>query len=571
MGLLALLVLVIIGYFLLARALAGRYLQPVALPLLLILLGIEAALIGLNLLTDGQLNFAAWFFLPSSELAVGAAFSAGQLLVIALAALLIGLLGEWAQWWQRPYWLILATLFGYLCVDEYWSLHETVAIWRYLFPLAGLSIVGLSGLAFAVTIRRDWAILGFIVLGLGTMGFAGVALDAFANEALLEFGPISFPWLICEDTIAGIPCQSLGAVEEFLEMAGASVILLALLSYAKARVPARRWRTVQMTLAGGAVAWGVWAVANLWLIPTLEVPLLAEPAQASYQDDALALVGYRTSAQVAVPGETLDVTLYFRAQAPLPHDYFLSVHVLAHPEVESVAQFDMELGAWTYPSSAWVPGFAVRNTATLTLPDDLPTPASYWIMARVWEPGADITTAAEGEGLPVGATDRALVTQDALILFSLPVLPSSIVRDIPPEVADFRFDGGFALTGYALPETAQPGGELPLTFWWQTGDDPAVDAPLVQFVHLYAEDDTPYSLYDGQPFGGRFPVPDWPGGIYVQDDGVRVALPEDLPPGVYRVFTGLYDPATVVRVPVHDADGRAIPNGLVPLGTVRVE
>ncbi|MBN1966165.1 MAG: hypothetical protein JW910_16065, partial [Anaerolineae bacterium] len=189
MGLLLLLALVVVAYAVLTRVLAGRYLQPMVLRLLVVLLAVETALIVLHILTEGQLNFIAWLVHPSSELAAGAVLSSVQLLVIALAAVLIGLLGDWEHWWQRPYWFALAALFGYMCIDEYWSLHETVVLWRYTYPLAGLTIVGLTLLAFVLTIRKDWAIMGLIFLGLGTMGFAGVGLDAYANEAVLEFGP----------------------------------------------------------------------------------------------------------------------------------------------------------------------------------------------------------------------------------------------------------------------------------------------------------------------------------------------------------------------------------------------
>ncbi|MBN1963768.1 MAG: hypothetical protein JW910_03920, partial [Anaerolineae bacterium] len=101
--------------------------------------------------------------------------------------------------------------------------------------------------------------------------------------------------------------------------------------------------------------------------------------------------------------------------------------------------------------------------------------------------------------------------------------------------------------------------------------DPAVTASLTQFVHLLAEDGTAYPLYDGEPFDGRFPLADWPGDVTLHDDAVTVSLPPDLPPGEYRVLTGLYDVATVIRVPVVDGVGRAVPDNSIPLGTVRVE
>jgi hypothetical protein len=53
---------------------------------------------------------------------------------------------------------------------------------------------------------------------------------------------------------------------------------------------------------------------------------------------------------------------------------------------------------------------------------------------------------------------------------------------------------------------------------------------------------------DGLPLGGAFPTRLWQPGDRVLDEHV-VPLPPDLPPGVYTVEIGWYDPTTGVRLP----------------------
>lgn len=562
------LVLVMSGYLLGALALAGRLLRPAARRLLAVFLLIAVFIISMHLPTRDQPGFWRWFFHPSSELAAGAIFSSLQYVLALLTALLIGLLGRWPRLWHRFYWLILAGLFAFLCADEYFALHESVLLWRYLYPLAGAAAVSLTVLAWALTFRRDWWVVVLMVIGFGIMGFSGVALDAFSNEQLLRFGSYEVTWFACNDHFLGLPCQSYGFAEEFLEMAGVTLILATLLSYLLVKAPPEAGQRIRRVLVVGAALWLAWTVANPWLIPSVEALLPGTQRVAlTYADDGLRLLGYRQSTDSVAPGGAVDIAIYFRADRPLTQDYHLSVHALSRPDAESVAQADIQLGEWQYPSSAWIPGLAVRNRVRLEFPADLPTdPASYRIALRVWYPDAPRKTLTMDElnGLLIVDSARPLVTPDTVDLFGLAVLTPTTLPE-PPTPADYRFTGGLTLAGYDLPQTATPGGTLPLAFWWRTGDRLALNADMVQFIHLFHSNGQDYWVYDRPPFGDRFPTSDWPGGVTLRDS-VSVPLPADLPPGEYTVRTGLYEPVNRDRLVVTDSGGTVVTDYSIILG-----
>jgi hypothetical protein len=47
-------------------------------------------------------------------------------------------------------------------------------------------------------------------------------------------------------------------------------------------------------------------------------------------------------------------------------------------------------------------------------------------------------------------------------------------------------------------------------------------------------------------------------------------LPPDLPPGDYQLMLGLYQPDTLQRLPVHDAQMQRLPDNAIPLLTFAV-
>jgi hypothetical protein len=562
-----LIVITVMAVYLVAiRLIFWRFLQPLVRKLLLSLTVIEIVWVILHLITNRDKTFFGWFFHPSSEFASGAILNSSLLLAISLICLMLTVRPHIRQGF-RLYWGFLAVTFFFLALDEYYSLHETVDLWRSLYAGFGAFVV-LSSLLVYWYERENRTII-FLLVGLGFIGFAGVFLDAFANKAPVDIAGLRVGFFYCgTGIIYGIRCQGFGIVEEFLELAGATLILTGCLSYGETNLSAPRWLWTKRLLMAATSIWLVWTVSTFWFVPSLEARLQGEPIDLTYLDGDLSLESYRISRNVAAPGDEFDATFYFQAKGHIPDDYYLSVQVLTHPDVTDVAQADLQLGEWDYPSSAWIPGLVVKNVTHLTLPADLPTPASYWLMVRVWV-GPDLaakSTRPISEQILPAKTSLMLIEPDAAIVFSLPVISSSPVAE-PPTVIQYRFADGFTLYGYSMPDTATIGQPITLQFWWKS--EIFVGRPLKQFIHLMADGKEEPWVFEQQPFDDKLPFADWPKGLNAVDDWT-FTLPDDLPPGEYQILTGVYDTTTIIRVPVTDGHGQAVQNDSIVLGTLTV-
>ncbi|MBE7469868.1 MAG: hypothetical protein HS114_12085 [Anaerolineales bacterium] len=80
------------------------------------------------------------------------------------------------------------------------------------------------------------------------------------------------------------------------------------------------------------------------------------------------------------------------------------------------------------------------------------------------------------------------------------------------------------------------------------------------FVHLVDPSGQVLAQFDGQPLEGTYPTSHWIPGEFIEDS-YPLIIPPDAPPGPYRVFAGLYNEATGLRLPVPgDPEGRVVLN-----------
>ena len=87
--------------------------------------------------------------------------------------------------------------------------------------------------------------------------------------------------------------------------------------------------------------------------------------------------------------------------------------------------------------------------------------------------------------------------------------------------------------------------ELPLTLYWRAEAPLAAD--YVVFMHLMDAAGNVVAQGDAPPRAGRYPTHWWEPGEVIADQHM-IPLPADLPPGDYRVRTGLYRPDTGERL-----------------------
>ncbi len=129
------------------------------------------------------------------------------------------------------------------------------------------------------------------------------------------------------------------------------------------------------------------------------------------------------------------------------------------------------------------------------------------------------------------------------------------------------------LTGYDL-DRAQiaPGETLQLTLHWQA--TAPVSNRYKVFTHLIGAmnpltQSPVWAQMDSEPVGGSRPTTTWQIGETV-DDRYGLQVPPNTPPGEYTLEAGMYDPATLARLPVRDESGARVAEDRVLLGAVRV-
>jgi len=105
------------------------------------------------------------------------------------------------------------------------------------------------------------------------------------------------------------------------------------------------------------------------------------------------------------------------------------------------------------------------------------------------------------------------------------------------------------LRGFDLPLEREivPGSEVRLTLYWESLATMETDYKV--FVHLSDEAEQIRGQHDGHPVDALAPTSFWQPGDVVRDEHVFAIAP-DAPPGVYWLLVGLYDEATMARLPI---------------------
>jgi hypothetical protein len=94
------------------------------------------------------------------------------------------------------------------------------------------------------------------------------------------------------------------------------------------------------------------------------------------------------------------------------------------------------------------------------------------------------------------------------------------------------------LLGYDVrPAAVMPGDEVTVTLYWQTTADLTVD--YTSFVHLMSDGDSRIAQSDHQPGAVFYPSSLWQTGEVLRDEH-KLAIPVDVPAGIYRLRIGMY-------------------------------
>ncbi len=471
-----------------------------------------------------------------------------------------------------------------------WRLRSWRLFWQATL-LTGTTAIGVAGWWYL----RNWLLFGDPLL-LSVM-FAGVPPQA-APASLAEllalapgvwrstwavfgwFNVLAAPWLYWfYTTLAGLAVAGwlvgwigrraevraavgpapLALLAVWLGIVGVAVVRWAQISYAQGRLVFPALAALTTLLAGGLLllapvrwqrgaAWmlalvlmGIAAAAPfMWMLPAYPPPPLVAAGSefpsspTAHFDAGPILLGATLSRAEARAGDSIDVTLYWRAEQEIAADYSVFVHAVDADGIVQ-AQHDSHPGLGAYPTREWQVGEIIEDRHQLTVPPGAPAPSALRIVAGLY-------TAATGQRLTsdlgeVVALGEVLVLSDA---------------DALPGAAHINFDDKLALVGFQLDRRVlAPGETLAVTLWWEGLAPMAQD--YVVFVHLLLPPDTVWAQQDQMPQAGAARTSTWQVGDRIEDTHI-LTLPPETPVGVYRIEVGVYDKDTFARLPVNFSD-----------------
>jgi hypothetical protein len=96
-----------------------------------------------------------------------------------------------------------------------------------------------------------------------------------------------------------------------------------------------------------------------------------------------------------------------------------------------------------------------------------------------------------------------------------------------------------------------------------------MDTIYTVFTHLLDPLGQIRGQKDNPPDTGKRPTTGWAEGEVVVDT-YAITVDPDAPPGAYTLETGMYDLATMQRLPAFDEDGQPLPGAAIPLGQIEV-
>jgi len=420
---------------------------------------------------------------------------------------------------------------------SYWGVFGVFTIlppaWVSLF-FDGASLWALAGGVWVMLKRRTWPRAEVILLGLFCLltlvGLVNWTMQTFASQGRLMFGAI----------------------------APLSIFMAAgILAPFSRHITNRITHLGPYPLALGPWSFGIWALGFgilLFLVAAITplafiAPHYAPPPFVGESDrpsdlreihatfgEQIELIGYQAADQPQVPGGSLRVTFYWRALKPMTQDYALALHLLGRG-MEEVGKIDTWPGGGNAPTSQWTPGMILADTYLLPIDAQALAPSLLRLDLNFWENEPANT-------LPITAPDGRSLSSVTFTVGRL--TPAQAVTVKPTQVNGSTFEYGIKLLGVAVDAQGA------FTLYWQT--DQPIPADYTVFVHLLDSHGTQVAQADAPPLAGDWPTSAWaPGQPFA--DARRFDLPEALPPGVYDLQLGFYDPASGARLAAFRPDG----------------
>lgn len=337
--------------------------------------------------------------------------------------------------------------------------------------------------------------------------------------------------------------------------------LMTLVALGVAQLPPRRARPLLTPLVALPVVVTGIALPFHTLRPTYARP----PTVAAVPEDAIPidarfgpieLLGVAVSDRAPEPGDErdgLDITLYWRPTGHTERDMSFYVQVLGLPDPDAdsgyqqIAKIDSYPGGGLLRTTTWELDRIYADSYTLPIAAGARTPVQP-VLKIGWR---HYETGAEFDPVTLDGAPRDPVTVQA----GRVVGDSAQLPDGAPVNA--VFGRALRLNRAAItPQSTTPGETLAVALEWEALA--RVQEDFAVLVHLVPAPDLdpgsqdygqPASQGDSSPRNGRWPTAAWAVRVPFTDT-YTVPLPDDLPPGAYRIAAGLYRPGDFSRLPV---------------------
>jgi 4-amino-4-deoxy-L-arabinose transferase-like glycosyltransferase len=257
------------------------------------------------------------------------------------------------------------------------------------------------------------------------------------------------------------------------------------------------------------------------------------------------LVGYSLSRKSVWPGESLPLTLYWRALAPMDEDFSVYIHLHDAQTRKVIGQWDAYPGNGLHPTRLWRVGEIFADEYRVPIRADAVGPRLAWIQV----------------GLYRRSTMQNLEAKDPTGNSITPILGRFKVSGPRREIqmdhqGHFLFGDQIELIGFSVGTPGKcsettclvyPGDHLPVRLLWRAIETPREDFTV--FVHLLDVGNRLISQQDSQPQNGTYPTSFWDPGEIVPD-WHELLIPSDATPGDYTIALGLYHLSDGTRLPV---------------------
>ena len=492
-------------------------------------------------------HFERWFWHLDSEYNGPTLLASAQLALVAAVLLAAAVFASAWQGFRRYYSAVISLYFLFLALDEQLALHDSMPLWHVHIVL-GLLITVATAIVLARSPRRDRVWYACIFGGLALSAFGALFLEQFRSRAA---------------------CTSIGFfengcrihdVEEAFEFAGVWLTLVAALGLFSG-LPRRTRRRIGIMLFFVPVLWML-ALATTGFIAYIEFRFLSHPAAVKFET-SLELQAYR----IERVEDKLRLQL-FTSMADW-EDYTgvaLSLHLVDQLSGASIVGTDQAASRereWrilyrinSIRERSWM----YTQWMELPIPPGTATNRALWLVLTTWRRQGDQLLRQN-----IVDSDLRLLDESQLVLGELIIPGGSDLLSIEQLAS---FDHGLALGVVRLPAVARAGDTLSIPFSWRAEADGLED--YTQFLHLVHEERGTQWGYDQQPLGARLPTRLWYRGL-ADTEIWQAPVPADLAPGTYTVFTGLYRPSDLKRLPARDAAGESLTDDRVPLGSVTIE